>query len=320
VTGRLLFLVVERFKVEGSSSLLPLADAYLVGGDKAKAKQYIRRARTRRMTTEYTVTQWGAVDKTADPAAFIRYLDTVSALDTIRRVKHRTYDLLQVREGHHVLDIGCGVGDDVQALARRVGGGGRVVGIDSSEAMIAEARQRIEGLNLPVEFGVGDAQRLEFAANTFDACRAERLFVHLNNPVEALTEMVRVARPGAWIVVYDADWETLTVDVPNRTSTRKVLHFLCDSSGSRWIGRQLRGLFLEARLTEVGVFAETLVFTDYPQADAVFKLQETAAHAQAAGLLSSTEARGWLDDLEEAQQAGRFFATVTGFCVSGRKL
>jgi ubiquinone/menaquinone biosynthesis C-methylase UbiE len=255
------------------------------------------------MTTECTSAHWAAVDQTTDPAAFIRYLDTVSALDTIRRVRQRTYDLLQIREGHHLLDIGCGLGDDVQALARRVGASGRAVGIDRSRSMIAEARKRVEGLNLPVQFSVGDAQCLEFASNTFDGCRAERVFVHLTNPAEALEEMVRVARPGAWIVAYDADWDTLAVDVPNRASTRKVVHFLCDSSGSRWIGRQLRGLFLQAGLTEVSVFAETLMFTDYPQADAIFKLQETAADAQAAGVLSPTEAREWLDDLELSRPA-----------------
>jgi ubiquinone/menaquinone biosynthesis C-methylase UbiE len=271
------------------------------------------------MTSECSSERWGAIDQTAEPAAFIRYLDTVSALDTIRRVKQRTYDLLHVRQGHQLLEVGCGVGDDVQALARRVGAAGRVVGIDRSRAMVAEARRRAEGLNLPVEFGVGDAERLAFADNTFDGCRAERVFVHLRDPAAALTEMVRVARPGASIVVYDADWETLTVDVPHRTSTRKVVHFHCDSSGSRWIGRQLRGLFLETGLSAVGVFAETLTFTDYPQADAVFKLQETAAHAQAAGAISAAEVRAWLDDLEHAQQAGRFFASVTTFGVSGQK-
>jgi ubiquinone/menaquinone biosynthesis C-methylase UbiE len=271
------------------------------------------------MTTEHAATHWDAVDQTAEPGAFIRYLDTVSALDTIRRVKRRTYDLLQVREGHHLLDIGCGVGDDVQALARRVGPAGRVVGIDRSEVMIAEGRKRAQGLDLPVEFGIGDARRLEFAADTFDGCRAERVLVHLNDPAGALAEMVRVARPGAWIVVYDADWDTLTIDVPNRTITRKVVHFLCDSSGSRWIGRQLRGLFLQAGLAEVSVFAETLMFTDYRLADAVFQLQETARQAQAATVLSAAEVRGWLDDLEHAQHAGRFFATLTSFYASGRK-
>jgi len=107
--------------------------------------------------------------------------------------------------------------------------------------------------------------------------------------------------------------------MPDRTTTRKLLNFLCDSSGSRWIGRQLRGLFLAAGLTEVGVFADTVMFTDYAQANPVFKLQETAAHAQAAGTVSPTEVNRWLNDLEQANQVGKFFAVMTCFCVSGRK-
>jgi ubiquinone/menaquinone biosynthesis C-methylase UbiE len=268
-------------------------------------------------TTEYLATQWGALDQAAEPRAFIHYLDTVGALEPIQRIRRQTYDLLQVREGSHILDVGCGLGDDVQALGQRVGVTGRVVGIDCSETMVAEARNRIAELSLAVELHVGDARHLRFAANTFDGCRAVRVFMHLSCPEQALAEIVRVARPGACIVVFDIDWETLAVDAPDRSIARKLLNF--HGSGSRWIGRQLRRLFLEAGLTDIGVFAETLMFTDYAQADLVFQLQETAAQAQAAGIVSSAQANQWLNDLQQAHQTRSFFAAATGFCVSGRK-
>jgi ubiquinone/menaquinone biosynthesis C-methylase UbiE len=271
------------------------------------------------MTTEFMATQWGAIDQATEPCAFIRYLDAVSALETIQRIRRRTYDLLQIREGYRLLDVGCGLGDDVRALAQRVGCTGHVIGVDCSETMVAEARNRLVGLNLPVELRVGDARHLKFAADTFDGCRAERVFVHLSCPEQVLAEMVRVARPGARVVVFDVDWETLVVDAPDCALTRKLLNFLCDGSGSRWIGRQLRRLFLEAGLTDIGVFAETLMFTDYVQANRVFQLQETAVQAEAAGIVSSREANQWLNDLEQAQQRGSFFAAATGFCVCGRK-
>jgi ubiquinone/menaquinone biosynthesis C-methylase UbiE len=101
------------------------------------------------MADEYTVTRWGAVDQTTDPSVFVSYLDTVTTLETVRRIKQRTYDLLQVREGYHLLDVGCGLGDDVRALAEQVGPAGRVAGVDSSETMIAEARKRLVGMNPP---------------------------------------------------------------------------------------------------------------------------------------------------------------------------
>jgi ubiquinone/menaquinone biosynthesis C-methylase UbiE len=198
------------------------------------------------MDKEYTVTRWGTVDGTADPGAFIEYLDTVASLEVVRELKARSYELLCPREGHKLLDLGCGLGDDVRTLAARVGVTGRVVGIDASEVMITEARRRSRGLDLPGEFVVADVLHTGLPDNCFDGCRAERLFVHLANPAAALAEMVRVVKPGAPLVVLDADWETLIVDSPQRMVTRKLFNFFCDSGESRWIGRQLRGLFVSA--------------------------------------------------------------------------
>ena len=50
--------------------------------------------------------------------------------------------LLQPLEAQHVLDVGCGTGDDSREIASLVGLKGRVVGIDYSAAMVAEARRR----------------------------------------------------------------------------------------------------------------------------------------------------------------------------------
>jgi ubiquinone/menaquinone biosynthesis C-methylase UbiE len=271
------------------------------------------------MTTEYLATQWGSVDKSTHPQAFVEYLDRVGGLAAIRRIKGWMRDTLQIREGDRLLDVGCGLGEDVKDLSLLVGNTGRVVGIDTSETMLAEARNRAAGLNLPVEFRVGNAQNLDIPENMFDGCRAERVFVHLRTPERALAEMARVARPGARIVVYDADWETLVVDAPDRAVTRKILNSLCDSGGSRWIGRQLRRMFVEVGLAQIDVLAETLVFTDYDQADQAFQLKETAIQAQIAGTVTPAQANRWLSAFETAQQRGTFFAAATGFCVRGCK-
>src|SRR5262245_12847280 len=108
------------------------------------------------------------VDQTGDPGYYVRFLQSVSGLERMRQIKRRSYELLQVRPGHHVLDVGCGLGDDVRALAALVGPTGRVVGIDVSAAMITEARKRSEGTDLPVAFAVGDAHHLDFPDGSFD--------------------------------------------------------------------------------------------------------------------------------------------------------
>lgn len=271
------------------------------------------------MAKDTIPTGFRQVDRTTDPDSFMHYLRTVSALEFSQARKRHTFELLQVQKGHQVLDVGCGLGDDVVALAQLVGSHGRVVGVDSSEAMISEARRRTEGLNLPVEYRVGDAHSLDFADNTFDGCRAERIFVHLDNPRQALREMIRVVRRGAPVVVLDPDFGTLAVNSEDRAVTRTILNFLCDSLRNGWMGRCLPALFQEAALTDVAVFADTAILTDYALANEIWRLRETAERAQEAGVISAAQAASWLGELERASQAGRFFGAITVFVVSGRK-
>jgi len=226
---------------------------------------------------------------------------------------------LQAGEGDHLLDVGCGAGDDVRTLAQLVGKTGRVVGVDLSATMIQEARLRTTGLNLPIEFRLCDADSLDFLDETFTGCRTDRVLVHLDDPARTLSEMVRVLRPGGRLVVFDFDWETLIVDAPDRALTRRLLNSFCDQGASRWIGRQLRGLVSSLALTEIDVAAGTLEFVDYTQANRVLLFDATAKKAVAERLVAEAEAERWLQDLENSHAEGRFFAALTGFCVSGRK-
>jgi ubiquinone/menaquinone biosynthesis C-methylase UbiE len=271
------------------------------------------------MTEEPEIRRWTAVDEAASPRAYIEYLDAVGSLAGIQRIKRRTFDRLQAREGDHLLDVGCGAGDDVLALAEFVGHGGRVVGFDVSATMIEEARRRSAGLRLPIEFCLGEAEILDFPDETFTGCRIDRVLVHVDDPLRTVSEMVRVLRPGGRLVAFDFDWETLIVDAPDRALTRRLFNFFCDQGADRWIGRRLPGLFASAALTEIDVAAETLQFVDYKQANRVLMLETTAKQAVAAGAAGEAEAERWLQDLEKRHAEGRFFAALTGFCVGGRK-
>src|SRR5947209_402193 len=111
--------------------------------------------------------EFDRVDGTTDPADFVRYLDATRATDFYQEIKRRSYDLLALSAGAAALDLGCGTGDDVVALAERVGPTGRAVGVDFSATMIAEARRRTAGAALPVEFIEGDAHHLDFPDSTF---------------------------------------------------------------------------------------------------------------------------------------------------------
>jgi SAM-dependent methyltransferase len=192
-----------------------------------------------------------------------------------------------------------------------------VTAIDSSQVMVAEAQKRSAGLGLPVRFKVGDAHHLEWERDTFDGCLCDRSFMHLAEPARALREMVRVAKPGAPVVVFEVDFETITLDVPDRALARKVLHSYTDGFRDGWLGRRIPGLFHDAGLQHIVVHPHTLRLN--------FELAmqvagpATVDRARSAGLLSAAEADDWLHHLHAAHEAGRFFSTLTGFLVAGRK-
>lgn len=248
-----------------------------------------------------------------------QYLDTVSAQASAQRYKRRTYALLGAKLGTRILDVGCGPGDDVRAMAELVGSGGRVVGVDVREEMIAEARGRSAGLDLPVEFLLGSVYQLDFGDNVFDSCRADRVFQHLERPQAALAEMARVTRSGGRVVVFDVDWETLLVDAPDRMLTRKILNYDCDLHGSGWIGRALARLFRASGLQDIMIEPTAGILTDFETANALFGLREMADLARAAGVITADQEQVWLHSLQQAQQEGTFFSSVTCFTACGRR-
>jgi SAM-dependent methyltransferase len=142
------------------------------------------------------------VDASDDPQARVRYLDI--ATSQFNEYKQESYALLALGPGMSVLDVGCGAGDDVRALAGIVGPTGKAVGLDLSSTMVEQARARAR--DLPVKFVQGSVYELPFPDDTFDASRSDRVFQHLDEPLQALQEMVRVTKPRGRINVVDPDW------------------------------------------------------------------------------------------------------------------
>jgi SAM-dependent methyltransferase len=264
------------------------------------------------------------VDRAADPGGFLRHLAGFSALPTMQEQKRLTYELLRPRPGARLLDVGCGPGDDVLALAALVGPTGRVVGVDNSATMLAEARRRAAaaagaGGAGSVEFRAGDAAALAFPNGSFDGARAERVLEHLTDPEGALAELVRVVRPGGRVVAVSPDFEGYPVDHPDRERTRAIMQWPPDRLAGLWMGRRLYGLFKAAGLTEVTVAGRVHVLTELFPADRPNVIRGAAQGAARTGRVTEAEAAAWIADLEAASAAGRFFAATTHFIAAGSK-
>lgn len=262
---------------------------------------------------------WGDVDGTDQLETHASYLDAATAYVADHPAKVWWYRMLDPKPGSRILDVGCGLGDDVMELAQIVGPEGLVVGIDKSEGLIEKARQRSKEYEHAIEFHVEDAHQLSFENNTFDGCTASRVFMHLPDRQKVLSEMIRVTRTGGRIVVGDPDWDTLIVEVPDMILTRKILYNPSNQCVNPWAGREHFKLFKEAGLVEISVDPATIAITDYALADQLFNLEQKALALGEAGIISLSDTTKWVDYLKQADQAGYFFCALTGYNVAGKK-
>lgn len=263
--------------------------------------------------------EFAAVDRSSDPGAFARYLDEVTQSAGLLHLKRQTYAMMALRPGDRALDVGCGVGDDVRAMAALVGPTGRAVGVDSSEHLIGVARARSAAGDLSCEYRVGLAERLEFDDATFDAVRAERTLQHVAESGGAVAEMIRVLRPGGRLVCFEPDWDLQVFDTRDAELMRRICTFRSGQMASGGVGRSLRGRFLAGGLNDVEVVPMAGVLTDLRATEALMGLRATVDAARERGIVTSEEAASWWAELEAADRAGRFFAASVAFLVSGRK-
>ncbi|BAL91827.1 putative methyltransferase [Actinoplanes missouriensis 431] len=108
--------------------------------------------------------------------------------------------LAGVQPGHVVLDIGCGTGRALPALAAAAGPTGRVVGLDFTPDMLDAARKA--GRDECATLLLGDARRLPVADAAADVLFAAGLVHHLPDPAAGLAELARVTRPGGTLAIF----------------------------------------------------------------------------------------------------------------------
>ena len=230
-------------------------------------------------------------------------------------------DLLGMKEGDRVLDVGCGSGVVTRAIAKRVGAGGRVVGVDPSASFLAVAREIADksGVGDRIEFREGSAKELPFDDNEFDAVIAVTVLAHMHDGAKAVPELARVIRSGGRVGVFDFDADMTVFTHPDREMTRRIVSSAADAVAvDGWIARRMPALFANAGVRDVQVRGFFPVDSD-PAGFYIQLAERSSSAAAKSGAVTADEASRWLDAFHAQLEDGPVVAGRLHLFVWGRK-
>lgn len=242
-------------------------------------------------------------------------------LETLRRQIH---SLLKLGAGSALLDVGCGRGEDLIALAgEQLPGSAALIGVDASEASIKQARSAANDDDR-ISFLVHDvSDGLPFATSSFDAVLSINTLEAIPDKGAILREMHRVLRPGGTIVVAHFDWDSQLFDGFDKATIRSLIHAYADwqqawmADCDAWMGRRLWRTMNSAGLFEGSIHPLTLVNTSYVPGEYGWEQAQSFRALIKRQLAQREDVQRFLDNLEELHRKGEYFFSIAMFVYVG---
>jgi SAM-dependent methyltransferase len=169
------------------------------------------------------------------------------------------FDMIGIKPGERVVDLGCGPGGVLHLLAKRVGRTGSVLGIDRSRHFVELARRFAVEEGLPqIEVREGDAYDTGLPRASFDGAHMRLVLVNVPEPDRIVREAVSLVRPGGWVASFEADYLPHSCDPPLPAWTRLVDAYSAYAAAQGidlFLGRRTHRLFRDAGVTDIRVDA-----------------------------------------------------------------
>jgi ubiquinone/menaquinone biosynthesis C-methylase UbiE len=270
------------------------------------------------MQTHLQELDWHKVDATDDPGVYTAYLDRLDTAPAMQQMRRNFIDYLPCKEGEHILDSGCGSGSDSLLLAQKVGPSGKVFALDFSQRMLQHAKTRRADLSSPIDYAAGSLLCLPLAENTFDGAICNRVLMHLTNPQQAVSELVRALKPGAWLGLFEPDWSAARLE-PDGIISRVLMQTHSDSFANGNIGAQLPELMSKAGCSLIQRHNKSRETRDFGQVVAMANFERSLNHLIASGQHTTDEIRQWRQQMEQASTVGTFSCHFAGVVCIGRK-
>jgi len=246
-------------------------------------------------------------------------IEAVCLTSDVVAQRREVLDVLELKAGERVVDIGTGPGLLACEMAAVVGPKGRICGVDASGAMVAIASRRCSEQSW-VEFQMADALQLPYPDASFDAAVSTQVYEFVSDIPGALAELRRVLRPGGRVAILDTDYGSLVIHTEDAPRMARVLaawdeHFV-HAHLPRILSSELRKAGFSVRHR-----AAIPMFNPEFQDNTYGKGMLTMVASFAAGRkgVTQNEAEAWFAEFATLQAEGKFFFSINRYLFVAEK-
>jgi ubiquinone/menaquinone biosynthesis C-methylase UbiE len=237
-------------------------------------------------------------------------------------VHDRLADILQPGAGEVIVDLGCGPGGSLAALAAR-GVAAGLVGLDLSASQLRQAADRVPGAWL---VRADLTRSLPFASASIDAVLSHNVIELLPDPTVLLREVGRVVRPGGRVVLSHTDFAGLVVHGAEPVLTSRLLYAYAHvpqpwmSHIDAFAARRLPELAASAGLVIERIDGHVLVSREIDECRRIIEVAEVVRGHVRRGTVDLTDddVVAWWAQLVNADARGAFLFAETALITVAR--
>src|SRR5947209_10556968 len=278
---------------------------------------------TNTVTDQWTSDFFGSLnDVPAEPVASIaQILEAMGTEPGFRAARRAVLHDLNLRDSTSVLEAGCGTGVALPDLLEVGGRNLQVIGVDPTDAFLDLARARAQRLGAAhARYERGDIRALPLQGDPqLDAAFCDKVLIHAGPPAAALSELIRVVRPGGPVgaIEWYPQFSLSTTDPTHETELNAMFRRICnDYTIAANLSREFRAAGLQDVKTRTSVaHADSLDEHPFWRAFLIHQLP-MFIHAE---VLDAALGQALAEDLEALSASGTFHASFTIHTAVGTK-